>query len=206
MSIITDGNRPSSGGGGGGSNVNLTNITGGPLATTKGGTSINAHDLDSLKHSLGIAAELTEGPMIYCGNADTQKNDTIQRVDSSTESGPTGLADGILIRTGNDQIAINLADGKRWIRTLTDSNAGAWAALPDPTMTGRNNAGDLKEMANGDVGVITLHQDAAFRPSFTDGSHPPKVIIARTDMVRAPNTHSHQSIQFLVGKSDHQGR
>ena len=174
---------------GGGATVTLDNITGGPLATSKGGTGFNASDLDDLRTKMGIQTAATDQPMVYCANANTQKNNTIHRVDSSTTALPTttdsegntinAIVDGILIRAGNDQYGINLADGKRWVRTLVDNNTGTWGSVADASLSTLNSAANLRGLADGAVAKMT---SGNFRPQFTDNSYADEVIIGRSDI------------------------
>ena len=177
----------------GGATVTLDNITGGPLGTTKGGTGLNASGYDDLRTKLGILTAATDAPMVYCNNADTQKNNTIHRVDASTTSVPTevvnsntvsAIQDGVVIRSGNDQLAINLSDGRQWVRTLTDSNNGSWStpSSAEDSLTTLTSEPDLRGMAEGVPAILSSSANNAFRPSYTDGTHPTKVIIARANV------------------------
>ena len=164
----------SSGGGGASSFDELTGIA----ATTQGGTGINASDLTDLRAKLGIGtnAGTASDTIPFTSNATHQKNDTLHRVDNTTTDIPTGLDDGLIARTGDDQWAVNLSDGKQWKRSLSDTNDGNWSTPSEATLTELSSASQFVSLAEGGRGFTTTD---AWLPEFTDGSKPSKVIVGR---------------------------
>ncbi|MBF2755718.1 MAG: hypothetical protein ISN29_10755 [Gammaproteobacteria bacterium AqS3] len=181
MAIKPFGSGSNSGGGdgGGGAAPTLGNITGGPLRTGKGGTGINATDLGDLRQKLGIAnpSNPNDEYLDYCVDTRHQPNNTIQRVDVDTSNALSDVEDGLIIKVGNDQVMINLADGKEFARshtTGTRSNWGTPVAVPD--LVELTTGAQFKGLTDGSIGWTSTD---SWLPQYPDNTRPTKVIVAR---------------------------
>nr|MBF2753941.1 hypothetical protein [Gammaproteobacteria bacterium AqS3] len=178
MAIKPFGSGGNTGGGGGGGSQTLSSITG-VLNTLKGGTGLNATDLGDLRQKLGIAnpSNPNDEYLDYCADTRHQPNNTIQRVDGSTSNALSDVADGLIIKVGDDQVMINLADGKQFARThTTGSTRTDWTTPVDANLTELESESQIRGMADGAIAYTTQN---AWLPQYPDNTRPAKVIIAR---------------------------
>ena len=170
-------------GGGGGGNVTLATITGGPLATGKGGTGINANDLSDLRNKLGITSSggtTEESVLEYLNNADVQQDHTIYRFDSSTASLPSDAPSntaGAMTRVGALQFMQDFTTGHEWVRSLSHTTENnTWTEPSNATLTNLANEAAFRGLVDGGRGYTST---AAWIPEYSNGTKPAKVIIGR---------------------------